>query len=385
DFQSMYSTYGFAIHSCLVSLGVYPLVVAQPSDAEIIKYLKGQGAIQTRFTSEKGHIYTKPTEKYFLRTVESKWKTDWPGIYRWERSDYRYDFIGGKWVFNRGYLASNSYEGIDNPSEAEVLSHINKNIGEFLRHDYWDGIGEKPKLKLSAAPKWEWHTPNSVSFNIEYDVLRLGTGGRDVQPIHRVLRVRFYRDDGTGKHDPNIKKVLNTDWLPGGIGEDQSFLTKLGEKRELIKGELYVTFPDQDKGITLEKLKKEQEKYYRWNIGDRVTVNWDGKGEEYFDGNIERFSEERDERTGLIKRKYFVKFDKISTGSPMELEHLMAYNPDKSAAKNNVEKLVQQGNSSQQISKDQNTSENNQENKTLKDMKQNTKEANNLLKKIKIR
>ncbi|HUN04695.1 MAG TPA: hypothetical protein PLS00_17745, partial [Niabella sp.] len=65
--------------------------------------------------------------------------------------------------------------------------------------------------------------------------------------------------------------------------------------------------------------------------------------------------------------------------------HLMAYNPDKSAAKNNVEKLVQQGNSSQQISKDQNTSENNQENKTLKDMKQNTKEANNLLKKIKIR
>jgi len=46
---------------------------------------------------------------------------------------------------------------------------------------------------------------------------------------------------------------------------------------------------------------------------------------------------------------------------------------------------VQQGNSSQQISKDQNTSENNQENKTLKDMKQNTKEANNLLKKIKIR
>ena len=30
---------------------------------------------------------------------------------------------------NRGYLASNSYEGIDNPSEAEVLSHINKNIG----------------------------------------------------------------------------------------------------------------------------------------------------------------------------------------------------------------------------------------------------------------
>ncbi|MCZ2223199.1 MAG: hypothetical protein LC122_06160 [Chitinophagales bacterium] len=349
--------------------GIAFAAAAQPTDEEITKFLKGKGAIQTRFTSEKGHIYTKPTEKYYLRTVESKWKTDWVDIYRWERADYRYDFVGGKWVYNRAYLASNSYEGIDNPTEAEIINHINKSITEILRNDYLDGIGEKPKIKLCEEPKWEWHTPNSVSFNIEYDVLRLEAGGREVQQIHRVLRVRLYRDDGTGKHDPNIKKVLKTNWLPGGVTEDQSHLTKLGNRREIAKGELYVTFSDQDKGITLEQIKEEQSKYDRWKIGDRVRVNWNGKGKEYFDGTIERFSEERDKKTGLIKRKYFVKFDKITTGSPIELEHIMpSANNQKSDSIKNQET--------------QNESEDNQKEKSNK---KNTKGAEQLLKKIKIK
>lgn len=195
------------IYAVLCSVSVVSF--AQPADSEIKLRATNAGAIETRFTSEKGTVHTTLTEKWYIRTIESKWGTDYPEIKRWERTEYRYDYVGGKWVFTKSYLNSSWFDGIPNPTEEEVIALLtDSKVG------YQNAVIEPPKFKLAADPTWNWHTYNSVEFMVEV-VFFEKTSLTAIAQKKINFPVRLYRDTGNGQHDPNTKVYYkNTPWLP---------------------------------------------------------------------------------------------------------------------------------------------------------------------------
>ena len=74
-------------------------------------------------------------------------------------------------------------------------------------------IGKIESLGLAAEPKFEWHTPNFVSFNVNAIYLERtnDVGGRE--KVDRTFRIRLYRDSPKTEwknlmSTPENKKVL---------------------------------------------------------------------------------------------------------------------------------------------------------------------------------
>lgn len=182
---------------------------AQPSDSEIKQKAISAGATEVRFTTDKGTIHTNLNEKWYMRTMESKWNTDYPEIKRWERNEYRYDWVGGRWVFKRSYQNSSWFDGIPNPSEAEIIAVLEKS-----KAGYQNCVMEKPVFRLASDPKWNWHTYNSVEMLVEA-VYYEKVSSTELAKKKSIFPVRLYRDTGNGQHDPNTKKYYKgAPWLP---------------------------------------------------------------------------------------------------------------------------------------------------------------------------
>lgn len=182
--------------------------IAQPSDEVVAARLKNAGAIEVKFTSAHGTVHTLPNEKYYERTTESKWKTDIPTVFRWERVDNRYDYHSGSWVFNRSYFGGAWYDGIPNPSEEEIVRVL-----EESHAGYQGSVMVKPTFKLAENPKWNWHTFNSVEFNVEVTYFKK-ISYSEVAKIHTIIPVRLYKDCGGGVYNPSAKEIFkNAPWL----------------------------------------------------------------------------------------------------------------------------------------------------------------------------
>lgn len=232
--------------------------VAQPSDAQLKKVLttpktvsivlNGRGTIEWSKTYKK-YMYTR----YFTR----KSKTDTPGEIIVVRGYAAYDVMGGRYVFWREFASDFNYEGKKNPTVAEINQSLEKeDLTEFTyAREY---VGEFESFRIAPEPDWEWHTANSVSFNVVavYRIINTGgryEGGEWYQPpsgskaIDRVeswMRLRLYRDDaktgwtGVGfSHtirNPNdrrylkeIKKLLEREVLPATQVERMPKLSKI--------------------------------------------------------------------------------------------------------------------------------------------------------------
>jgi hypothetical protein len=106
-----------------------------------------------------------------------------------------YDIIGGRHVFWRTFTTSNNYEGIPDPSAADVQALIARfGVEKFLDAWFPRVIGKVESIGLADEPKFEWHTVNSVSFNFTsvYTERTNDVGGQE--RITRTSRVRLYRD-----------------------------------------------------------------------------------------------------------------------------------------------------------------------------------------------
>lgn len=181
---------------------------AQPSDQTVANRLKSAGALEVKFTSPSGTVHTLPHEKYYERTTESKWKTDAPGVYRWERVDNRYDYQGGSWVFNRSYFGGAWYDGIPNPTEEEIIKVL-----EDSHVGYQGAVMEKPTYKLAANPKWNWHTFNSVEFDMEVTYWKKKSYS-EIEKVKALIPFRLYKDCGGGTYDQAAKTIYkNAPWL----------------------------------------------------------------------------------------------------------------------------------------------------------------------------
>ena len=181
----------------LLAAGFVSAVSAQPADAQIKKDLTGAKTVSVALGKPGTIEWSKTYKKYvWTRSFTAKVKTDEPGIFVIVKGYASYDVMGGRYVFWKTFTTSNSYEGIPDPTAADVLALISKFGAEQFMGNYHFNhvIGKVESIGLAAEPKYVWHTPNSVSFNVVavYTERTNDIGGR--QRLARTLEIRLYRD-----------------------------------------------------------------------------------------------------------------------------------------------------------------------------------------------
>ena len=173
-----------------------------PTEAQIKKDLMNPGVVQIIMRGKgsfEKFVENRAVVNEYYRSVTVRRKTDKPGITVDVLGDVVYRLIGGRWVYRKMRLAGNTYGGIANPT----LSELNKLVETLKPNDvdnlWQDFIGEIESIKISPFPRWEWHTPNSVSFNvimIHSQIVHSGVSWENVfvDRVERIQRWRIYRD-----------------------------------------------------------------------------------------------------------------------------------------------------------------------------------------------
>jgi len=171
-------------------------ISAQPTDAQIIKDMTAPKTVKVTLGKPGKIEWFKTYSKWaWSRNFESKLKTDDPDIFVIVKGYIVYDTMGGKYVKWRMFTTSNSYEGLPDPTAADVQALIAKfGVQKFMEFYYDKVIGKVESIGLAAEPEYEWHIPTSVSLNVTavYTERTNDVGGK--QRLARTFRVRFYRD-----------------------------------------------------------------------------------------------------------------------------------------------------------------------------------------------
>ncbi len=182
----------------LLSAGFASRISAQPADAELKKQLTHAKTVSVTLGKPGTREWSSTYKKYvWNRHFTAKLKTDDPEVFVIVKGYASYDIIGGRFIFWRTFTTSNSYEGIPDPTLGDVQALIAKfGIERFLSNYYFNRvIGKVESIGLADDPQFEWHTPNSVSFNVTavYTERTNDVGGKE--RIARTVTIRLYRDN----------------------------------------------------------------------------------------------------------------------------------------------------------------------------------------------
>lgn len=203
--------FGFLIGALLfLGAGLVTEVSAQPTDAELKKQLTHPKTVSVTLGKPGTREWSSTYKKYvWNRSFTAKLKTEDPEIFVIVKGYASYDIIGGRFIFWRTFTTSNSYEGLPDPTAADVQALIAKfGLEQFMGNYHFNHvIGKVESIGLSDEPNFEWHTPNSVSFNViaVYTERTNDVGGKE--RIARTMRVRLYRDNTKAEW----KNLLSTD------------------------------------------------------------------------------------------------------------------------------------------------------------------------------
>lgn len=174
-------------------------ILAQPSDARVKSDAVGNGGgvLSFKFTKTTGtRQWNSSTGNWeYVRGVQVKRKSDYPGINMIVDEDVVYQYVGnGGYSFWKVRVLSNSYEGIPNPTKEEINTFISKDWQRFYGFYYTTIVKLWYQPILADNPEWVWHDINSVEFKmkLKFDHIIRGKG---IETTETVWKVRLYRDD----------------------------------------------------------------------------------------------------------------------------------------------------------------------------------------------
>jgi hypothetical protein len=181
----------------LLLLSIYSF--AQPSDAQVKKDAvgNGSGVISFKVTKSTGtRQWNSDIGNWeYVRGVEVKRKSEYPGINLIVKGDVVYQYVGvGKYSYWKFRVLSNEYEGIPNPTAKEIQAFLATDWAKFYGYYYQKIIKLHQEPSLADNPSWIWHTPNSVEFKmkLKFDHIISNT---EVETLEAIWNVRLYRDD----------------------------------------------------------------------------------------------------------------------------------------------------------------------------------------------
>jgi hypothetical protein len=174
-------------------------VAQTPTDAQLKKELTGPKTVLVTL-GKPGKIEWSSTYKKYMwtRHFTARLRTETADVFVIVKGYAAYDVTGGRHVFWRTFITSNSYDGIPDPTAQDVQALIERLgrkafIGDYA---YQNIAGEIELLRLADEPQFEWHTPNSVSFNVAA-VYGEKVSYTQVEKVERIHRVRLYRDQAS--------------------------------------------------------------------------------------------------------------------------------------------------------------------------------------------
>jgi len=193
-------------------------IIAQPSDAEIIKQLSGSGVSKVELSkSTTKKVWNSAFSQYMWSRGATVWRNanipEYPNakvvVYGYARYHY-----GASTSFREFKVAENTYEGIPAPNKQEIEGMLRARYKAYLGWRYNDMIGDLHYLRFAEEEGVIWHTPNSFTAitEVEYDAKSSYT---EVTTYEEKIEVRFYRDD------------VNAEWQDkiAAIGRDKKALT----------------------------------------------------------------------------------------------------------------------------------------------------------------
>lgn len=194
----------------LLGVGFVNAVSAQPTDVQVRKDLTHAKTVSVELGKPGKIEWSRTYTKYvWTRNFTAKLKTDEPGIFVIVKGYASYDVMGGRYVFWKTFTTSNSYEGLPDPTAADVQTLISKfGLEQFMGQYHFNHvIGTVESIGLAKEPNYVWHTTNSVSFNVVavYTERTNDIGGRE--RIARTFEIRLYRDSVKAPW----KNLLSTD------------------------------------------------------------------------------------------------------------------------------------------------------------------------------
>ncbi|MEZ4363361.1 MAG: hypothetical protein R3B48_24520 [Kofleriaceae bacterium] len=176
-------------------------VAAQPSDRQIKKDLTAKGTISIKLVGRGTVQANTDTLNYeYVRRAEIVRQSEYPGIKLRVIGDAVYQRVSrGRFTYWKFRVAENRYDGIPNPTPAEIEAILAtdrvKQFGEGFANTIVK-IVEEPTL--AADPKWIWHDPKSVSFAMVAKVEQVASY-TELETVAVTLDVRLYREDFKGK------------------------------------------------------------------------------------------------------------------------------------------------------------------------------------------
>lgn len=196
----------------------------QPSEAQIKKDLMNSNVIDITFTKSTGtRQWNSDLKNYeYVRGVIIRQKSfDYPKYNIILEGDAVYQSTGNSYTYWKFRTTNKSYEGIPNPTAAEINKTIAKDWKKFYGYYFNKIIKLEVEPHLTDSPKWEWGNPMNVTFNMEYKA-EIISDNITVETIELPLRLQMYRDSEVSEWNgfivsPGEKKVLNSKTLP----EDQ--------------------------------------------------------------------------------------------------------------------------------------------------------------------
>jgi hypothetical protein len=192
---------GGVLLATVVSLTSYAATVAaqvqSPSDSQVKKVVTGPRTVDVTLGKPGSAEWSQTYKKYiWTRHFVAKLRTEDPNVFLLVKGYAAYDMVGRNYVFWRTFITSNGYEGVPDPSAGDVQGLINKfGVEMFMGNFYNQVIGKVESIGLAPEPKFDWHTPNSVSFDVAavYVEKTNEVGGKE--KVRRTFRIRLYRDN----------------------------------------------------------------------------------------------------------------------------------------------------------------------------------------------
>jgi hypothetical protein len=197
--KSMSLSFALAGLVCLTSNAANVAAQAQnPSDSQVKKVIASSKTVDVTLGKPGSTEWSQTYNKYiWTRHFVAKLKTADPSIFLLEKGYAVYDVVGPNYVFWRTVIISNGFEGIPDPSASEVRALIDKlGVDMFLGNYYYNQVmGEVESIGLAQDPKFDWHTPNSVSFDVAavYVEKTNDVGGKE--KVRRTFRIRLFRSN----------------------------------------------------------------------------------------------------------------------------------------------------------------------------------------------
>src|SRR5688572_11525086 len=146
-----------AVLLVLLGVGFVKAVAAQPTDAQIKKDLTGAKTVSVVLGGPGKIEWSKTYKKYvWTRSFTAKVKTDEPGIFVIVKGYASYDVMGGRYVFWKSFTTSNSYEGLPDPTAADVQALISKfGLEQFMGQYHFNHvIGKVESIGLATEPNY---------------------------------------------------------------------------------------------------------------------------------------------------------------------------------------------------------------------------------------